>query len=413
MKNVGFIMTMVVALGLLSGLAAQAPQPPPFADVFGMTVQELTPQVANLLGIDGGVQVVAVEAGSEAARAEVVVNDVITQVNGVSVKTVAELFERLEKSPGTRALRVRSVGKTKTLEVPRPKVTGKIVFRSGRSGNGDIYVMNADGTGLTRLTDSPGDETNPVYSPDGQRIAFTGAVPNGFWEIFVMNADGLNVKRLTNTPFAEILPRWSPDGKFLYFVTNRNQKWEIWRMGADGSNPEAVVECSPRLETMAWSYPEFDLSPDGSLLLYPRYRETHFDLAVRHLPSKATFALAPQIPPKLRPHFSKDGSKILVTAPGWSPYIVDAQTGDAVPLRLTHPLNLRLADPTTSITWSPKGDYFVVTGKPSANELAEVYVISTDGNVRQRLTFNAADDIFADWTEGTKARLTRSKNEGH
>ena len=85
----------------------------------------------------------------------------------------------------------------------------KIAFKSDRDGNEEIYVMNADGTEQTRITDNQADDTDPTWSPDGRRIAFLSD-RDGNREIYVMNADGNEQTRLTmNLGFYEE-PEWSP-----------------------------------------------------------------------------------------------------------------------------------------------------------------------------------------------------------
>jgi TolB protein len=72
--------------------------------------------------------------------------------------------------------------------------------------------MNADGSDQVRLTNSPSYDLDPVWSPDGEKIAF---ITNrlGFFDIFVMNADGSDMRQLTHTPSIDMAPVWSPDGE--------------------------------------------------------------------------------------------------------------------------------------------------------------------------------------------------------
>lgn len=85
----------------------------------------------------------------------------------------------------------------------------KIAFVSYRDGNMEIYVMNADGSGVTRLTNHPGSDAHPAWSPDGRKIAFQSD-RDGNSEIYVMNADGSGVTRLTYSPAYDGEPAWSP-----------------------------------------------------------------------------------------------------------------------------------------------------------------------------------------------------------
>ena len=89
---------------------------------------------------------------------------------------------------------------------PRP---GRIVFDSGRDGNWEIYVMNADGSGQTRLTNNTAPDWKPCFSTDGSKIAFS-SIRGGNEEIYVMNADGSAQTRLTNNPANDDVPNWGP-----------------------------------------------------------------------------------------------------------------------------------------------------------------------------------------------------------
>ncbi len=91
----------------------------------------------------------------------------------------------------------------------KPQTSGRIAFLSERDGNGEIYVMNADGSGLTRLTNNPASDLSPDWSPDSKRIAFT-STRDGNFEIYVMNADGSAQTPLTNNVADDFAPAWSP-----------------------------------------------------------------------------------------------------------------------------------------------------------------------------------------------------------
>jgi len=85
----------------------------------------------------------------------------------------------------------------------------RIVFESDRDGNKEIYVMNADGSGQTRLTDSPEGACGAAWSPHGARIAFA-SLRDGSEEVYVINADDTGQTRLTNDPGADKWPTWCP-----------------------------------------------------------------------------------------------------------------------------------------------------------------------------------------------------------
>ena len=80
---------------------------------------------------------------------------------------------------------------------------------SDRESNPEIYVMNADGSNLQRLTDNAGDDTDPDWSPDGRRIVFVSN-RDGNDELYLMNADGSDPRRLTYEKANDWQPAWRP-----------------------------------------------------------------------------------------------------------------------------------------------------------------------------------------------------------
>jgi Tol biopolymer transport system component len=148
-------------------------------------------------------------------------------------------------------------------------VTGRIAFVR----NGEIYVMKADGSGVSRLTNNAANDGQPAWSPDGKKIAFVSNRA-GNDEIYVMNADGTGVTRLTNNTTADKAPAWSPNGTKIAFVSNRaDQHDEIYVMSANGSGVTQLNKNLPEqgcntchggaVEAPTWS-------PDGTKIAFLR-----------------------------------------------------------------------------------------------------------------------------------------------
>jgi Tol biopolymer transport system component len=89
--------------------------------------------------------------------------------------------------------------------------------------------MNADGSDIRRLTDSPYQDLRPRFSPDGLRIAFTSH-RDGNAEIYVMNDNGTGLKRLTENEDRDDYPEWHPDGKRLVIVGERDGQHDLYLM---------------------------------------------------------------------------------------------------------------------------------------------------------------------------------------
>ena len=97
----------------------------------------------------------------------------------------------------------------------------RVLYSSNQTGNWDIYVMNADGTGQHPITDNPARDEYASWSPDGTTIAF-GSDRDGHrnreFAIFLMNADGSNVHRFSRLESMNAVPSFSPDGSRLTWV---------------------------------------------------------------------------------------------------------------------------------------------------------------------------------------------------
>lgn len=117
----------------------------------------------------------------------------------------------------------------------------QLVFNAPTKENdGDLFVMNADGTDRRRLMATPELEQVADWSPDGRTILFTQFNGSGA-DVMVMDVDGGNVRTLTELPGFDSAAAWSPDGGTILFTTGRNAAGQFFLMDADGSDVRVIA----------------------------------------------------------------------------------------------------------------------------------------------------------------------------
>ncbi len=126
-----------------------------------------------------------------------------------------------------------------------PKTGAQIAWVSGRTGLPQIYLMDTDGTNVQRVTDQ-GYAVSPSWSPNGQFLAFSwirhyGPGAPGNQDIYVMDIASKQFVQLTHDAGRNDFPSWSPDGRHLVFQSDRQGKWQIWSMLADGTQQQRLT----------------------------------------------------------------------------------------------------------------------------------------------------------------------------
>lgn len=144
-------------------------------------------------------------------------------------------------------------------------------FDRDASWQADIYIMQADGSRVTRLTNTLGYDGGPFFSPDGQRICWRRFDEEGATaEIFTMNIDGSDVKQLTQLKHLSWAPYYHPSGDYLIFSTNRHgfDNFELYLVSADGSSIARVTH-TPGFDGLA----SFD--PSGKRMTWTSNRTSN------------------------------------------------------------------------------------------------------------------------------------------
>jgi Tol biopolymer transport system component len=127
------------------------------------------------------------------------------------------------------------ISSTRDDGAPQYSPDGKrIAFVSGRSGNGEIWVCDSDGSNAVQLTSFGGPYLDRAqWSPDGEWLTFDSTAA-GDWDIYVVGANGGKVQRMTTDPANDGNPSWSRDGRWIYFDSARMGQPQIFKIPANG-----------------------------------------------------------------------------------------------------------------------------------------------------------------------------------
>ena len=139
----------------------------------------------------------------------------------------------------------------------------------------EIYVIRIDGTNKKQLTHNDVDDGHPTWAPNGKQIAFTAMVGD-IYQIFSVSAAGGTAKQLTFTNASHYHPTFSPDGKRIIYVSNAHNHYTLWMMNADGRN-------KTQLTNHVGAHFEPSLSRDGKRLVFSSDRSDHMRIYLMDL----------------------------------------------------------------------------------------------------------------------------------
>jgi len=169
---------------------------------------------------------------------------------------------KVSNSPAKATMAERFISSTWDDSNPQFSPDGKrVAFSSKRSGANQIWVCDSDGSNPMQLTSfGNGDTGSPRWSPDSRWVSFDSNA-EGQYEAYVVDSNGSKPRRLTTNPGVDAVPSWSRDGKWIYFGSNRNGTYQVWKMSASGGNPTQI--------TRNGGYVPFE-SVDGKVVFYTK-----------------------------------------------------------------------------------------------------------------------------------------------
>ncbi len=272
----------------------------------------------------------------------------------------------------------------------------QLVFYSDRDGDDDIYIMDADGSGVRQLTDEPGRDYEADSSPDGRTLVFSSqrADDEGA-QLFLMAIDGSDVRRLTlsggeSGQVTDDYAHWSPDGGSIVFQRTTSPV---------GGSPDAdiwLIDVETGEERQLTDTPEdWDSTPsfaaDGKSVLFESNREGGFRVQRLNLETMEVVALTSGEGTDAEAKESPDGKLVAFASTrdgGFNVYVMDADGGNV----------RRLTDSEADDRcpqWSPDGKMLSFYSERDGDR--EIYVMNADGSEQRRLTDSPGNDEVADW----------------
>lgn len=248
----------------------------------------------------------------------------------------------------------------------------------------DIWTMETGGANQVNLTNSPEEDTMPVWSPDGSQIAWRRD-----FEIWLMDANGDNPTRLTPKGMAATMPAWSPDGEWLAFSAFDGPLYDVFIAPASGGDPINLSNHPATDITTSWS-------ADSSEIVFESNRDGNYEIYkanISTLPAVVVTRLTTNPANEHAATWSPDGTQIAFLSDRQSPlhfqlYRMEPDGSSQQPIAGIGGIQRPFA-------WSPDGNW--IAAQVGLFENAEIYKIEVSSGRAVRLTTNSREEVTPVW----------------
>jgi Tol biopolymer transport system component len=278
-----------------------------------------------------------------------------------------------------------------------PGVNGRILFTSTRNADQfDLHTMTPAGGSVINISNTPdSSDEYATYSPNGKKVAVTTS-RDGNYEIYVMNADGSGATRLTNDPGTDATPAWSPNGKRIIFTSNRDGDFEIYTVNRQGADIKQLTSnTATDTNQMLDAFPSY--SPNGTKIVFASQRDGNLEIYTMNANGSSQANISTDVGDDLLPTWSPDGKKIAFASTrdgDGEIFVMNANGAGVSQLTVNNPA----AD--TLPIWSPQGNKiaFASDRDDLVNNNPDVFVMSPNGGNVVNLTETPdSRDIPFDW----------------